>query len=286
MMQITVYANIDKFLETVQPVLRENEAANNLMLGVAFRVQNDAHIYGNSVFSAAVHENDRLLAAALMTSPYNLIVYCAEDDCPQAWKLLAEELLHPGLDVPGVNGQTPHVRGFVQAWKSLSSDEPGKPEQRRTFELRQVIWPQMPGGTMRKAVLDDLKLVTAWSRSFEDEALGPNEARIRDERIQKQIENGEMFLWIDEQPASMAAAIRPLGDGISIAWVYTPPEKRKHGYASALVASLSQYLLEHGYKYCTLFTDLANPTSNKIYQQIGYKPICDYESIPFISKKG
>ena len=54
------------------------------------------------------------------------------------------------------------------------------------------------------------------------------------------------------------------------------PEFRGRGYASNCVAALTQKMLDQGRKFCFLYTDLSNPTSNKIYQQIGYRPVCDW----------
>jgi hypothetical protein len=80
----------------------------------------------------------------------------------------------------------------------------------------------------------------------------------------------------------MAASARPTKNAIAVNTVYTPPENRGNGYASGCVAQLSQRLLDSGYKSCVLFTDLANPTSNKIYQNIGYKPVADFTAYEFI----
>ena len=63
--------------------------------------------------------------------------------------------------------------------------------------------------------------------------------------------------------------------GIRIGPVYTPPEHRRRGYATTLVADLSAWLLERGHRACFLYTDLANPTSNRIYVEIGYERVCD-----------
>ena len=71
-------------------------------------------------------------------------------------------------------------------------------------------------------------------------------------------------------------------NGIRINTVYTPPEYRQNGYATACVAAISQKLLDRGYKYCFLYTDLSNPTSNSIYRKIGYKLMCDITNYSFL----
>ena len=91
-----------------------------------------------------------------------------------------------------------------------------------------------------------------------------------------------MFLWEDGgQPVAMAMSSRPLQHSITVSAVYTPPEHRQQGYATALVARLSQHLLDMGYEFINLFTDLENPTSNSIYQKIGYNPVIDFRSYKF-----
>ena len=88
-------------------------------------------------------------------------------------------------------------------------------------------------------------------------------------------------VWDNGQPVAMAAKVRPTRNGMTISLVYTPPEQRRHGYATACVAALSQQLLDEGWQFCTLFTDLANPTSNSIYQKIGYQPVADFNDYLF-----
>jgi predicted GNAT family acetyltransferase len=82
----------------------------------------------------------------------------------------------------------------------------------------------------------------------------------------------------------MAGFSRPTKTGVSVSSVYTPPAFRKRGYASALVASLSALALENGKKFCTLYTDLSNPTSNSIYQKIGYDVVADVVDVNFTMK--
>jgi predicted GNAT family acetyltransferase len=79
----------------------------------------------------------------------------------------------------------------------------------------------------------------------------------------------------------MAATTRDSGTGCAINTVYTPPRFRRSGYATAVVAALSGRLLEAGRRFCCLYTDTANPTSNSVYAKIGYRPIRDDVQIAF-----
>ena len=65
--------------------------------------------------------------------------------------------------------------------------------------------------------------------------------------------------------------------------MYTPPERRGCGYASTCVAALSQRLLDSGYRRCFLFTDLANPISNRLYRRLGYQLVGNAEELNFIA---
>ena len=92
-----------------------------------------------------------------------------------------------------------------------------------------------------------------------------------------------LYLWVDGagQPVTMVGYQGPTPHGMRIGPVYTPPAQRRKGYASACTAAVTQYLLDGGRQFCFLFTDLANPTSNHIYQEIGYQPVVDVEMYSF-----
>ncbi|MBA3236059.1 MAG: GNAT family N-acetyltransferase, partial [Chloroflexi bacterium] len=90
-----------------------------------------------------------------------------------------------------------------------------------------------------------------------------------------------LHLWVDGEPVSLCGVGGPTPNGIRIGPVYTPPAIRGRGYASALVAAVSQAEIDAGKRFCFLFTDLANPTSNHIYQTIGYEPVRDVDAYVF-----
>ena len=95
------------------------------------------------------------------------------------------------------------------------------------------------------------------------------------------IADRDLFIWDDGGPVSTVTKTRHSTHGIVVSLVYTPPAHRNRGYASAAVAALSQQLLDAGWEFCALFTDLANPTSNSIYQRIGYRPVADFDEYIF-----
>src|SRR5690606_29445470 len=114
----------------------------------------------------------------------------------------------------------------------------------------------------------DLELVIRWTQGFHADISAHEPGFDAEAMARRRLEDG-LYLWeVDGAPVSMAGRNRPTRHGITVSMVYTPPELRGHGYATTCVATLSQRLLDEGYSFCTLFTDLANPTSNRIYQRI------------------
>ena len=127
-------------------------------------------------------------------------------------------------------------------------------------------------------------MLAQWVHNFNVEAsLAPMDLAEARGLAERRVDAGDLFVWEDGgRPLSMAIKSRPTSHGITVSLVYTPPELRNHGYASACVAALSQQLLDAGWEFCTLYTDLANPTSNSIYQRIGYRPVCDSNEYHFV----
>ena len=128
-------------------------------------------------------------------------------------------------------------------------------------------------------------IVGQWLVEFSEESLPASEHKSfaeRRERAVRAIESQLAYVWIaEDKPVSMAHVGRPTQNGISVSGVYTPTPLRKKGYASAAVAHLSQKMLDSGKKFCVLYTDLSNSTSNKIYQNVGYREVSDSKHFLF-----
>ena len=281
-MHLTTYLTPDDFLHDTRSDLMRNEAANNLLLGLALRIKAKPDRFKGQPYFATVIADGKLQAAALMTPPSRLIAFSPLADSTVVFELIADDLKVRETSVSGVSGQPDAALAFAEAWKKVSGVEHRLNLSGRAYELRQVSPPPTIPGRLRVAAADDVELIAKWLYEFQHEALHggitDDEAR---EIARFRIGDSDVFVWEDGQPASMAIRSRPTYTGISIGSVYTPPGLRGRGYASACVASLSQLCLDSGYKFCMLFTDLANQTSNGIYQKMGYKPVGDYREYIF-----
>lgn len=280
-MQLTTYDAAVAFLRLTQPYLEREEAANNLMLGIVLRLAGNPASYGSDpVYLATVSDEEGLVAAATMTPPHNLLVYGARPSCEAALGLIAQNLERHHWSVPGVLGQLPAAHSFAEAWHVLTGQSVHVGMRERVYELRRVLPVRSAPGWMRTAGEADLPLLKRWLEQFVIDARMANSTD-KTQLAQRMVSDQDAYLWEDGQIVSLAARSRRLPHGIAIGPVYTPSEFRGRGYATSCVAALSQRLLDEGWQYCCLFTDLSNPTSNDIYQQIGYRPLCDYEEYLF-----
>ncbi|HKO14890.1 MAG TPA: GNAT family N-acetyltransferase, partial [Gemmatimonadaceae bacterium] len=186
---------------------------------------------------------------------------------------LAADAAAPRLE--DVLGPTASVQAFVAAsdgdWSLVMSQG--------IYECRAVSAPAAVPGTRRMAQPRDRALLADWVQRLSAEALAE---RLGDEdalaRIGGHLARGTMHVWENADGAvSLAAAVAPTPNGIRINNVYTPPEHRRRGYASALVAALTQAVLHGGRTFAFLHTDLANPTSNGIYERIGYRRVAELQ---------
>ena len=282
-MQLLKFNNINDFLNNAEKTLLQDEAANNLILGTCYRLQKQEISTDSSAFLSIILDNeDNFLLIGVITPPRNLMIHVNSDrELDSALDLLSKDLIQFDPNLPGILARPEVARQFAEIWANMT----GKPFQvqfeQRVFELRKVNHPEISEGALKLATPEDLELATEWNYEFVREALFKSDLENAQKSALRKINNEELYWWMVDDPVSMVAKARPTKNMIAVNSVYTPPKYRKRGYASASVAALSQKLLDSGYKSCVLFTDLANPTSNKIYQNIGYKPVCDYTSYEF-----
>ena len=269
------HADVGKFLQASGPFLTAREAEHNLILGIVANLRDGNDVYDAAVYLATVSAGDRIVAVAIQTPPHNLVL--SEVDDPVAIDLLADDLVH--RDLPGALGPVDHVRAFVEA-RMARGGSPGRLHvSERIFRLTAVRSLPPVSGRMRAATTADRELVIDWVAAFLAEALEPVERSEAADLADRWIagRGRTLSLWEDGAVVSLAGIGSPTPHGVRVGPVYTPPEMRGRGYASALVAAISQAALDEGRQFCFLFTDLANPTSNHIYQVIGYEAVRDVD---------
>jgi uncharacterized protein len=171
----------------------------------------------------------------------------------------------------------------VELWQAATGARAHRSLAERIFRAESVTAPHGVPGRMRLYAEADRELVVRWLDAFTAEALPEPPPESAEGWLDRRLKEHDraVVLWEDGGPVCLAAAGGSTPNGIRIGPVYTPPELRGRGYASALVADLTRLQLESGRRFCFLFTDLANPTSNRIYQRVGYRPVADVDQWSF-----
>jgi RimJ/RimL family protein N-acetyltransferase len=178
----------------------------------------------------------------------------------------------------GVNAYPEVAAAFADGWRHRNSGGRVDVHRRqRLYRLAELVWPDpAPEGTARLACDLDVPLTAEWFAAFADEVGDMGRGEDQSAAAREKISHGGVTVWeAGAEPVSIACNTLPVTGMVRIGPVYTPPELRGHGYASAATAALSRRLLQAGAEEVVLYTDLANPVSNSIYQRIGYRPVED-----------
>jgi predicted GNAT family acetyltransferase len=267
---LTRHADRDALLDAAGPWLEAHEAEHNLLLGLLAKLPP-----ASGQFFAHVSRGDAIELVAVLAPPRGVIFSRAAslDGVP----LVLDALRDAGVGaLPTAAGPPDVVSAFADRWRSLTGAVPRYTMNQRIYALTELVAPRPTPGHLRVATADDLALVTDWIVAFAADAAvpAPQGAAMRSQ-VDQGMAEGRFFLWDDGGPVSMAGTARVTKHGAVVSSVYTPPSLRGRGYASSCVAAWSARQLAAGRRFCCLYADLANPTSNGIYQAMGYTPVAD-----------
>ncbi|MCB9458225.1 MAG: GNAT family N-acetyltransferase [Anaerolineaceae bacterium] len=282
-MSVIRYETPAQFKEAVFPFLLRDEAVHNIQLGVIADWLEAPERY-DEAYLASVHVDGKIIGTAMMTLPHPLQLSLMKQD---AVELLIAHIRRDYPRIAGVGGPVNVASAFAHRWADVTGQKHklSAGMDQRIYELTEVKPARPVPGAMRPATQADKLLIAAWYAAFYEEAMDEPKTIADvmptvDIRLSKP--TSMLYVWeVDGQVVSMCGVSGPTENGIRVNAVYTPPEQRGKGYASANVAAVSQLMLDSGRRYCFLFTDLANPTSNSIYQKIGYHPVTDMSMIAF-----
>ncbi|AZQ35488.1 GNAT family N-acetyltransferase [Streptomyces cyaneochromogenes] len=224
-------------------------------------------------------------AAYFRTPPYRLNVTPLNPDEAES---LAAHLVALGHSVPGVIAASETAEAFVAAWRRQAGARGAVSQRQRLYRLGNLTVPQpLPAGRARVAGKEDREQLARWYGEFVEDA-GHAAARDAAGWADSRISYGGVTLWEGEDgtPLSMAGVTPTVAGQVRVAPVYTPAHLRGRGYAGAVTAQVSRAVLASGVREVLLFTDLANQTSNSLYQRIGYRAVADFTAYDFRGNRG
>ncbi|WP_405898323.1 GNAT family N-acetyltransferase [Streptomyces sp. NBC_00727] len=269
--------DVHAFLDRAGRFLRSRPALHTVSLTVTegLRVRG-AKVYGDEepVFGV-LERGGEVRGAYFRTPPYQLIVTPL---VPEDARSLVAHLADVGDDVPGVNADSETSAAFAEAWRARTGVEPRLHERMRLYRLGELQRPEpVPDGRARVVDERDRELLARWYAEFVRD-IGGGGVQDPGTWADTHIADRRITLWEtpDGVPVSMAGTTAKVAGQIRVSAVYTPAELRGRGYAGAATAHVSRAALAEGADDVLLFADLANPTSNGLYQRVGYRPVTDF----------
>lgn len=283
-MRFEAFDSAADFLESAEEFLLAEESRNSLALGLALRTRDGNHPMDLGTRFFLVQDEGRILGTASQTPGYAVVFTSMS---PEAARHAARKLPSHLPELHGCNGPVDTVDVVAREWRRAGLGDLEVSAQLRLFELTELERPRRSPGSMRLATDADFETCREYLYRFLIDCNLPEATPgVLPERVHP-LEQRRVYLWeVEGEPVACAAWARPARNGITIGYVYTPDAQRGRGYASNLVAELTAGLLDGSLysparSHVNLFTDLSNPTSNAIYQRMGYRGIEDFRHYRF-----
>ncbi|MEV5963035.1 GNAT family N-acetyltransferase [Kribbella sp. NPDC051952] len=272
-MDVRVTTDAQAFEQTVFPFLQQDPVLHTIIMSnVHERANGSIKAQDEASYFVSVHVGE-VVGVAMRTPGRGVYLGALREDLAAPIADAYADLLP---ELAGVAGDRPAAARFAERWCELRDSQATESKGTRLHKLGTLTELSADSGTPRIMHADEVDLVASWAGDgFAEIAAGSRgwaERRFRE---------GTMWIWdVDGEPVSMVGYHLPIFGVCRIGPVYTPPEHRRHGYAGALTSHVSAEILAQGNQAC-LYTDLANPTSNKIYHEAGYRSVADFVDYDF-----
>lgn len=283
-MKVSLLLSAREFLGQTQAIRAADPFRTNIIGSVASSVAEGSRTYEKCFWWIISSDSGEVIGAAMRTAPHGMLFTPMPKE---ALRELAQKVSLYDPELPEIGGPSEVVTEFLTAYQDTGTSSSKRLVEESGHELLYTLSDlsiPVVTGAMENATRDDQKKIYAWYVEFGNEAglIMPN----LEESIEDGLNRGSLKFWrVDNELVSMAGHAplveTPSGTVGRIGPVYTPPIHRRHGYAGALTATLSQTLLEQGARVM-LFTDAKNPTSNSVYQKIGYKLMDENRRFKFV----
>jgi GNAT superfamily N-acetyltransferase len=281
-MEVVPHADAGAFTRLARPLLEADPLRHTSVLTVLDSVRRGASTPADML---TVRDGDAVVGALLRTVDRPALVSGVPPRCAAA---VVDALVELGIDPHGAQGPRAAAEAFAAAWTARTAARTEIVMRTRLFALEELMPRVGVPGSSRVVAPDDeaaIGVLAAWREAFGVE-MGHGGA-FAEQRphalVRAQAATAGELLWeVDGAPVAQAAA-RAVTAGMSrIGPVYTPPEHRGHGYAAAVTAAAARWALDHGARYVLLYTDLANPTTNRLYPRLGFRPRYDALELRFV----
>lgn len=282
---LCVYDDAARFLEEAGTFLKSAPAANSMIAMPAARVMRTPNDDDAGIYFAAVKTDNEVVAVVCHGNSGGTLMSAAPDE---AVSLIASDMAARGRRPDSVVAPLRECEIFAGVWSELTGAGSARRFHLRQFELTSVPAARLSPGRLRAPDPDEHARIVAWQLAFIEEAGLPDQPQRVQRNLERRIARGQVRVW--DAAAAQAADARDMvafsgfstnEDTARIAPVYTPPPLRGRGYATAMVTELARELFVTGTKAIHLTTDVANPTSNGIYERIGFRPVVDHFHFDF-----
>ncbi|MEU5002180.1 GNAT family N-acetyltransferase [Streptomyces sp. NPDC021622] len=282
-------SDLDEFRTRVRDFLYSAPALHTALLSVTETLRaRGLHAYGDGAPLFGVRaggegaDGGGTVTGAFVWTPPHVLALGPLAEASAADELAAV-LAGAGRQLPGVGGEETTAAAFADAWQRRTGAVATVAYRQRLYRLGTLTPPEpSPQGVARVATAADRELLARWHTEFE-ESVGGHAGMEAGAWADTRIAYGGATLWEtpDGTPVAMAGNTRQIAGQVRVAPVYTPADLRGRGYAGAATVAVSRAALEAGADEVLLFTDLENPTSNGLYQRIGYRPVRDFTLYDF-----
>jgi GNAT superfamily N-acetyltransferase len=271
------HESVDEFRAIAAPLYRSDPVRHTIeltLLGV--------NKFPDDSILLTVWDDGMPVGATLQTPPYPL---ACNGITAEAIDTVVADLAGWRPELTGVRGVRSRAVAFADAWRTITGRGGKMSTEERLYRLGTLRTPNGVAGTARLATDDDRRVLVDWVEQFFQETFSQRDEAAGERFVDTANQVGDRFmLWeVDGTPDSMAMLRAPAADVSRIGPVFTPRDRRGHGYGSAVTAAAADLAHRSGTPDVVLFADLANPTSNAIYRRIGFEPVLDSVRIDFVT---